>query len=154
MTTKYDRNTLVPFGTLRNYSNLSLETREKAEAVIDPGLSAMPVEEADLRVYPLHKYTRAVALLGLSCASVAGKYAVRIVEGAFGPAENGKLSLRAFETSYSTQVPVECAADLTKLLGVEFSYNGFSGDREVIDVYRTPRSNRFYLALARKDEEQ
>lgn len=155
MTTKYDRNTLVPFGTFRDYSTLEPEMRERLEFFIDPELSDLSLEEADKREYPIHVYTRAAALCRLSYALVSPDedgYDVSIREACFGPAEDGKLLLRVLQHSATGKVPFECAEDISKLLGAEVSSFATKIPREIIDVYQAPRSGRFYVAFTQKEE--
>ncbi len=155
MTTKYDRNTIVPFGKLKDFGKIDPEPRERMEAIIDPELLTLTEEEADQREYPLHAYTRAAALTRFGYASVypGDDYdEVPIREACYGPAEDGKLLLRVLQTSYTGRAPLECAEDVNKLLGLDVSTPGGSYSREIIDVYQAPRSNRFYVALARKED--
>ena len=155
MTTKYDRNTLVPFGTFRNYSTFEPEMRERLEFFIDPELSDLSLEEADKREYPIHVYTRAAALCRLSYALVSPDedgYDVLIREACFGPAEDGKLILRVLQHTATGKVPFECAEDTNKLLGAEVSSFATKIPREIIDVYQAPRSGRFYVAFTQKEE--
>lgn len=155
MTTKYDRNTLVPFGKLKDYGKLDPEPRERLEALIDPELLTLTEEEADQREYPLAAYTRAAALARFGYASVypGDDYdEVVIREACYGPAEDGKLILRVLQTSYIGKAPFECAEDTSKLIGLDVSTSDDRYSREVIDAYQNPRSNRFYVALARKED--
>nr|DAV48595.1 MAG TPA: hypothetical protein [Caudoviricetes sp.] len=146
------RNTLVPFGTLRNYSKLTAETRERLESIIDPELLTLPEEEADQREYPLHTYTRAVGLSKLDYAVVGENDAVFIREASFGPATAGNLSLKLFQGDYRAEVPVTCAADLDQLIGMVTHHWLRPAPRVIVDVYRAPRSGCFYVALARKED--
>lgn len=155
MTTNYDRNTLVPFGKLKDYGKLDPEPRERLEALIDPELLTLTEEEADQREYPLAAYTRAVALSRFGYASVypGDDYdEVMIREACYGPAEDGKLLLRFPQTSYTGRAPIEYAEDTSKLIGLDVSTSDGRYSREIIDAYQNPRSGRFYLALARKEE--
>jgi hypothetical protein len=155
MTTKYTRNTIVPFGNLKDYGKIDPEPRERMEAIIDPELLTLTKEEADQREYPLHAYTRAVALARFGYATVypGDDYdEVMIREACFGPAEDGKLILRVLQTSYIGHAPLECAEDTNKLIGLDLRTPSSRYSREVIDVYRTPRSGRFYVALAREED--
>lgn len=156
MTTEYTRNTLVPFGKLKDYSKIDPEPRERLEAIIDPELLTLTEEEADQREYPLHVYTRAVALARFGYASVypGDDYDEAMIrEACYGPAEDGKLILRVLQTSYVGHAPLECAEDTSKLIGLDVSSSPSSRYiREIIDVYQNPRSKRFYVALARKEE--
>lgn len=155
MTTKYTRNTLVPFGALRDYSTLEPEMRERLEFFIDPELSDLSLEEADKREYPIHVYTRAAALCRLSYALVTPDedgYGVLIREACFGPAEDGKLILRVLQHTATGEVPFECAEDTSKLLGAEVSSFATKVPREIIDVYQAPRSGRFYVAFTQKED--
>ena len=156
MTTEYTRNTLVPFGKLKDYSKIDPEPRERLEAIIDPELLTLTEEAADQREYPLHAYTRAVALSRFGYASVypGDDYdEVMIREACYGPAEGGKLILRVLQTSYIGRVPFKCAEDTSKLIGADVSTPSSRYSREIIDAYQTPRSGRFYVALARKEED-
>lgn len=152
MTAKYTRNTLVPFGTMRNYSMPSAETRERLEAILDPELLTLGTVEADSREYPLHVYTRTVGLSKLDYAVVGENDAVLIREASFGPAAAGKLSLKLVQGDYSVEVPATCAADLGQLIGVEMPHWLRPTPRVIVDVYQAPRSGCFYIALARKEE--
>lgn len=155
MTTKYTRDTLVPFGTFRDYPTLEPEMRERLEFFIDPELSDLSLEEADKREYPLHVYTRAAALCRLSYALVSPDedgYDVLIREACFGPAEDGKLILRVLQHTATGKVPFECAEDTSELIGVEVSSFATKIPREIIDVYQAPRSGRFYVAFTQKEE--
>lgn len=155
MTTKYTRNTLVPFGNLKDYGKIDPEPRERMEAIIDPELLTLTEEEADQREYPLATYTRAVALARFGYASVYpgdGYDEVMIREACYGPAEDGKLILRVLQTSYFGKAPFECAEDTSKLIGLDLSTASSRYSRVVIDVYQNPRSGRFYVALARKED--
>ena len=151
MTTKYDRNTLVEFGTLRNYSALTAETRERLEAIIDPEWLSLPAGEVDSLERPLHVYTRAVGLSKLDYAVVGENDAVLIREASFGPATAGNLSLKLPQGDYRAEVPVACAADLDRLIGVEMPHWVRPTPRVIVDVYRAPRSGCFYVALAKKE---
>lgn len=146
------RNTFVPFGTLRNYSKLTAETRERLESIIDPELLTLPEKEADQREYPLHTYTRAVGLSKLDYAVVGENDAVLIREASFGPATAGKLSLKLIQGDYRTEVPAMCAADLDQLIGVEVPHWLRPTPRVIVDVYQAPRSGCFYVALAKKED--
>ena len=152
MTTKYTRNTLVPFGTLRNYSQLPAETRERLEAIIDPEWLSMPAVEVDSLERPLHTYTRAVGLSKLDYAVVGANDAVLIREASFGPATAGKLSLKLIQGDYRAEVPATCAADLDQLIGVEIPHWLRPTPRVIVDVYQAPRSGCFYVALAKKED--
>lgn len=155
MTTKYDRNTLVKFGKLKDCGRLDPEPRERLEALIDPELLTLTEEEADQREYPLHAYTRAAALTRFGYTSVCpgDDYdEVMIREACYGPAEDGKLLLRVLQTSYTGRAPFECAKDTSKLIRLDVSTPNDRYSREVIDAYQNPRSGRFYVALARKDD--
>lgn len=155
MTTKYNRNTLVPFGKLKDYGELNPETRELLEALIDPELLTLAEEEADQREYPLHAYTRAAALSRFGYASVypGDDYdEVRIREACYGPAEDGKLLLRVLPTGYTGLAPFKCAEDTSKLIGLDVSTPSPRYSRVVIDAYQNPRSGRFYVAIARKED--
>lgn len=155
MTTKYDRNTLVPFEGLRNYSELSGETREHMESLIDPELLTLTEGEADKCEYPLHAYTRAVAFARLPYASVylnGNLDEVMIREVCFGPGEDGKLLLRVLQAGHTGRVPLDCIKDSSKLLGEVISTDSGRYIREIIDVYQTPRSGRLYVALALQED--
>ena len=155
MTTKYDRNTIVPFGNLKDYGKIDPEPRERMEAIIDPELLTLTEEEADQREYPLHAYTRAVALARFGYASVypGDDYdEVMIREACYGPAEDGKLILRVLHTSYIGKAPFKCAEDTSKLIGLDLNTTSSHYSRVVIDAYQNPRSGRFYVALARKED--
>nr|DAV69148.1 MAG TPA: hypothetical protein [Caudoviricetes sp.] len=155
MTAKYTRNTLVEFGKLKDYGKLDPEPRERLEALIDPELLTLPEDEADQREYPLAAYTRAVALTRFGYASIypGDDYdEVMIREACYGPAEDGKLLLRVLQTIYTGRAPFECAADTSKLIGLDVSTPDGRYSRVVIDAYQNPRSGRFYVALARKEE--
>lgn len=155
MTTKYNRNTLVPFGNLKDYGKIDPEPRERMEAIIDPELLTLTEEEADKREYPLASYTRAVALSRFGYASVypGDDYdEVMIREACYGPAEDGKLILRVLQTRYIGKAPFECAEDTSKLIGLDLNTASSHYSREVIDAYQNPRSGRFYVALARKED--
>lgn len=155
MTTKYNRNTLVPFGQLKDYGKIDPEPRERMEAIIDPELLTLTEEEANQREYPLAAYTRAVSLARFGYASVypGDDYdEVMIREACYGPAEDGKLILRVLQTSYIGKAPFECAEDTSKLIGLDVSTPSSHYSREVIDAYQNPRSGRFYVALARKED--
>lgn len=155
MPTKYTRDTLVPFGKLKDYGKIDPEPRERLEALIDPELLTLTEEEADQREYPLHAYTRAVALARFGYASVypGDDYdEVMIREACYGPAEDGKLILRVLQTNYIGRAPLECAEDTGKLIGLDLSTPSPRYNRVVIDAYQNPRSGRFYVAIARKEE--
>lgn len=155
MTYMYTRNTLVPFGNLKDYGKIDPEPRERMEAIIDPELLTLTEEEADRREYPLAAYTRAVALSRFGYASVypGDDYdEVMIREACYGPAEDGKLILRVLQTCYIGKAPFECAEDTSKLIGLDLSTASSRYSRVVIDAYQNPRSGRFYVALARKED--
>nr|DAK45035.1 MAG TPA: hypothetical protein [Caudoviricetes sp.] len=155
MTTKYTRNTLVPFNKLKDYGKIDPEPRERMEAIIDPELLTLTEEEADQREYPLAAYTRAVALARFGYASVypGDDYdEVMIREACYGPAEDGKLILRVLQTSYIGKAPFECAEDTSKLIGLDLNTPSSRYSQVVIDAYQNPRSGRFYVALARKED--
>ena len=155
MTTKYTRDTPVKLGTLQNLGTISPETHERIEEIIDPDLLNLPLDEADNCRYPLHYYTKAVALSRLDYASVypGDDYdEVMIREACYGPAEDGKLILRVLQTSYIGKAPFECAEDTSKLIGLDLSTASSRYSRVVIDAYQNPRSGRFYVAVARKED--
>lgn len=152
MTTKYNRNTLVTFGTLSNYSVLYGGARERMEALIDPKLLTLTEEESNQREYPLHAYTRAVAFGNLDYASVIGDGKVLIREAAFTPGKGGMLLLRTSGGGFSKEVPPACATSLLSLLGETLDGVHYRDSYEIIDVYQAPRSGRFYVALARKED--
>lgn len=150
MTTKYTRDTPVKLGTLQNLGTISPETHERIEEIIDPDLLNLPLDEADNCRYPLHYYTKAVALSRLDYASVADD-GVLIREATFTPVDDATLLMRVDRTGYSGKVNVADAPNQTQLIGTVLQSVG-TAQREVIDVYRTPRSYRVYVALARKEE--
>lgn len=155
MTTKYNRNTIVPFGTLRNYSStLSPAYRERMEALLDPEFLYQSSDSSDSARYPLYSYTEAVAFSGLEFASVIGVGdgggEVLIREAAFNPGKNGKLLLRTSGGSFTGEVPVACASDPDSLIGKTLDGVHLRGGYEIIDVYQAPRSGRLFVAFARK----
>lgn len=150
MTTKYTRDTPVKLGTLQNLGTISPETHERIEEIIDPDLLNLPLDEADNCRYPLHYYTKAVALSRLDYASVADDD-VLIREATFTPVDDATLLMRVDRMGYSGKVNVADAPDQTRLIGTVLQSSG-TARREVIDVYRAPRSYRVYVALARKEE--
>jgi hypothetical protein len=150
MTTKYTRDTPVKLGTLQNLGTISPETHERIEEIIDPDLLNLPLDEADNCRYPLHYYTKAVALSRLDYASVADDD-VLIREATFTPVDDATLLMRVDRMGYSGKVNVADAPNQTQLIGTVLQSVG-TAQREVIDVYRTPRSYRVYVALARKGE--
>ena len=150
MTTKYTRDTPVKLGTLQNLGTISPETHERIEEIIDPDLLNLPLDEADNCRYPLHYYTKAVALSRLDYASVADDD-VLIREATFTPVDDATLLMRVDRMGYSGKVNVADAHNQTQLIGTVLQSVG-TAQREVIDVYRTPRSYRVYVALARKEE--
>nr|DAU70415.1 MAG TPA: hypothetical protein [Caudoviricetes sp.] len=150
MTTKYTRDTPVKLGTLQNLGTISPETHERIEEIIDPDLLNLPLDEADNCRYPLHYYTKAVALSRLDYASVADDD-VLIREATFTPVDDATLLMRVDRMGYSGKVNVADAPNQTQLIGTVLQSVG-TAQREVIDVYRTPRSYRVYVALARKEE--
>lgn len=152
MTTKYTRNTLVPFGTLKHYAKLSSVERDRVEAILDPELLALPREDAENREFPVHAFTRAVALGGIDYATVSIDDSVLIREATLAPAEAGKLELRVGQGDYRAEVPMAIAADFDQLIGLELTHWLHRRPRVVVDVYQCPRSGRFYLALAYKEE--
>lgn len=154
MTTKYDRNTIVTFGSLSNYGQLTPVARERMEALIDPELLYHPRESSDCARYPIYSYTEAVACSGLEFASVIGEGEVLIREAAFNPGNGGKLLLRTSGGSFTGEVPVACATDPDSLIGETLDGVLLPGGYEIIDVYQAPRSGRLFVAFARKDEEQ
>lgn len=151
MTTKYTRNTIVPFGTLRNYSStLSPASRERMEALLDPEWLYHPSDSSDSARHPLYRYTEAVAFSGLEFASVIGDGEVLIREAAFNPGKGGKLLLRTSGGSFTGEVPVACATDPDSLIGKTLDGVHLHGGYEIIDVYQAPRSGRLFVAFARK----
>ena len=150
MTTKYTRDTPVKLGALQNLGTISPETHERIEEIIDPDLLNLPLDEADNCRYPLHYYTKAVALSRLDYASVADDD-VLIREATFTPVDDATLLMRVDRMGYSGKVNVADAHNQTQLIGTVLQSVG-AAQREVIDVYRTPRSYRVYVALARKEE--
>lgn len=151
MTTKYTRNTIVPFGTLRNYSStLSPAYRERMEALLDPEFLYQSSDSSDSARYPLYSYTEAVAFSGLEFASVIGDGEVLIREAAFNPGKGGKLLLRTSGGSFTGEVPVACATDPDSLIGKTLDGVHLHGGYEIIDVYQAPRSGRLFVAFARK----
>ncbi|WP_311474227.1 hypothetical protein [uncultured Rothia sp.] len=154
MTTKYNRNTIVPFGTLSNYGQLTPAARERMEALLDPEFLYQSSDSSDSARYPLYSYTEAVAFSGLEFASVLGDGEVLIREAAFNPGNGGKLLLRTSGGSFTGEVPVACATDPDSLIGETLDGVHLPGGYEIIDVYQAPRSGRLFVAFARKDEEQ
>lgn len=155
MTTKYNRNTLVPFGTLRNYSStLSPASRERMEALLDPEFLYQSSDSSDSARYPLYSYTEAVAFSGLEFVSVIGDGdgEVLIREAAFNPGKGGKLLLRTSGGSFTGEVPVACATDPDSLIGKTLDGVLLHGGYEIIDVYQAPRSGRLFVAFARKED--
>lgn len=155
MPTKYTRDTIVPFGTLRNYSStLSPASRERMEALLDPEFLYQSSDSSDSARYPLYCYTEAVAFSGLEFASVIGDGdgEVLIREAAFNPGKGGKLLLRTSGGSFTGEVPVACAADPDSLIGKTLDGVYRRGEYEIIDVYQAPRSGRLFVAFARKEE--
>lgn len=152
MTTKYTRNTIVPFGTLSNYGQLSPVARERMEALLDPEILYHPSDTSDSARYPLYSYTEAVAFSGLEFASVIGDGEVLIREAAFNPGKGGKLLLRTSGGSFTGEVPVACATDPDSLIGKTLDGVHLVGGYEIIDVYQAPRSRRLFVAFARKEE--
>lgn len=155
MTTKYTRDTIVPFGALRNYSStLSPASRERLEALLDPEFLYQSSDSSDSARYPLYSYTEAVAFSGLDFASVIcdgdGDGEVFIREAAFNPGEGGKLLLRTSGGSFTGEVPVACATDPDSLIGKTLDGVILRGGYEIIDVYQAPRSGRLFIAFARK----
>lgn len=161
MTTKYTRNTIVPFGTLRNYSStLSPAYRERMEALLDPEFLYQSSDSSDSARYPLYSYTEAVAFSGLEFVSVIGDGdgdgdgdrdgEVLIREAAFNPGKGGKLLLRTSGGSFTGEVPVACATDPDSLIGKTLDGVHLHGGYEIIDVYQAPRSGRLFVAFARK----
>lgn len=155
MTTKYTRNTIVPFGTLRNYSStLSPASRERMEALLDPEFLYQSSDSSDSARYPLYSYTEAVAFSGLEFVSVIGDGdgEVLIREAAFNPGKGGKLLLRTSVGSFTGEVPVACATDPDSLIGKTLDGVLLHGGYEIIDVYQAPRSGRLFVAFARKED--
>lgn len=155
MTTKYTRNTIVPFGTLRNYSStLSPASRERMEALLDPEFLHQSSDSSDSARYPLYSYTEAVAFSGLEFVSVIGDGdgEVLIREAAFNPGKGGKLLLRTSGGSFTGEVPVACATDPDSLIGKTLDGVLLPGGYEIIDVYQAPRSGRLFVAFARKED--
>lgn len=154
MTTKYTRNTLVPFGALRNYSStLSPASRERMEALLDPEFLYQSSDSSDSARYPLYSYTEAVAFSGLDYASVIiGDGEVLIREAAFTPKKGGKLLLRTSAGIFAGEVPVACATDPDSLIGKTLDGVNLRGGYEIIDVYQAPRSGRLFVAFARKED--
>ena len=157
MTTKYTRNTIVPFGALRNYSStLSPASRERLEALLDPEFLYQSSDSSDSARYPLYRYIEAVAFSGLDFASVIcdgdgdGDGEVFIREAAFNPGKGGKLLLRTSGGSFTGEVPVACATDPDSLIGKTLDGVILRGGYEIIDVYQAPRSGRLFIAFARK----
>lgn len=156
MTTKYTRNTIVPFGALRNYSStLSPASRERMEALLDPEFLYQSSDSSDSAMYPLYSYIEAVAFSGLDYASVIigdgdGDGEVLIREAAFTPKKGGKLLLRTSGGSFTGEVPVACATDPDSLIGKTLDGVIRCGGYEIIDVYQAPRSGRLFVAFARK----
>lgn len=151
MTTKYTRNTIVTFGTLSNYGQLTPVARERMEALLDPEFLYQSSDSSDSARYPLYCYTEAVAFSGLEFASVIGDGEVLIREAAFNPGEGGKLLLRTSGGSFTGEVPVACATDPDSLIGKTLDGVHLRGGYEIIDVYQAPRSGRLFVAFARKD---
>ena len=155
MTTKYTRNTIVPFGALRNCSStLSPASRERLEALLDPEFLYQSSGSSDSARYPLYSYTEAVAFSGLDFASVIcdGDGEVLIREAAFNPGKGGKLLLRTSGGSFTGEVPVACASNPNSLIGKTLDGVILRGGYEIIDVYQAPRSGRLFVAFARKGE--
>ena len=151
MTTKYDRNTQVKLGALQNLGALSPELRERIEELIDPNLFNLPPDEADNSRYPIHYYTKAAALSRLEYAHLEDND-VLIREATFVPVDDATMLMRVERGGYSGKVHVENIPNQTKLTGTVLQSTGVSRRREVIDVYRTPRSFRVYVALAWKED--
>lgn len=151
MTTKYTRDTPVKLGTLQNLGTISPETHERIEEIIDPDLLNLPLDEADNCRYPLHYYTKAVALSRLEYAHLEDSD-VLIREATFVPVDDATLLMRVDHGGYSGKVHVEDTPNQTKLTGTVLQSTGLTRQREVIDVYRTPRSYRVYVALAWKED--
>lgn len=152
MTTKYNRNTIVPFGTLSNYGQLTPAARERMEALLDPEFLYQSSDSSDSARYPLYSYTEAVAFSGLEFASVLGDGEVLIREAAFNPGKGGKLLLRTSGGIFTGEVPVACATDPDSLIGETLDGVHLPGGYEIIDVYQAPRSGRLFVAFARKEE--
>lgn len=155
MTTKYNRNTIVPFGALRSYSStLSPASRERMEALLDPEFLYQSSDSSDSARYPLYSYTEAVAFSGLEFVSVIGDGdgEVLIREAAFNPGKGGKLLLRTSGGSFTGKVPVACATDPDSLIGKTLDGVLLHGGYEIIDVYQAPRSGRLFVAFARKED--
>lgn len=152
MTTKYTRNTPVKLGALQNLGALSPEIRERIEELIDPKLFNLPLDEADNSRYPIHYYTKAVALARLEYAHLEDSD-VLIREATFVPVDDATLLMRVDRGGgYSGEVHIENNPNQTKLTGTVLQSTGLTRQREVIDVYRTPRSYRVYVALAWKED--
>ena len=151
MTTKYTRNTPVKLGALQNLGALSPEIRERIEELIDPNLLNLPLDEADNSRYPIHYYTKAAALARLEYAHLEDND-VLIREATFVPVDDATLLMRVERGGYSGKVHVEDNPNQTKLTGTVLQSTGVSRQREVIDVYRTPRSYRVYVALSWKED--
>lgn len=151
MTTKYTRNTPVKLGALQNLGALSPEIRERIEELIDPNLLNLPLDEADNSLYPIHYYTKAAALARLEYAHLEDND-VLIREATFVPVDDATLLMRVERGGYSGKVHVEGNPNQTKLTGTVLQSTGVSRQREVIDVYRTPRSYRVYVALSWKED--
>ena len=152
MTTKYNRNTIVTFGSLSNYGQLTPVARERMEALLDPEFLYQSSDSSDSARYPLYSYTEAVAFSGLEFASVIGEGEVLIREAAFNPGNGGKLLLRTSGGSFTGEVPVACATDPDSLIGETLDGVHLHGGYEIIDVYQAPRSGRLFVAFARKEE--
>nr|DAS22647.1 MAG TPA: hypothetical protein [Caudoviricetes sp.] len=150
MTTKYTRNTPVKLGALQNLGALSPELRERIEEIIDPDLFNLPLDEADNSRYPIHYYTKAVALARLEYAHLEDND-VLIREATFTPVDDATLLMRVERGGYSGKVHVENNPNQTRLTGTVLQSVSIA-QREVIDVYRTPRSYRVYVALAKKED--
>ncbi len=151
MTTKYTRDTPVKLGALQNLGALSPEIRESIEELIDPSLFNLPLDEADNSRYPIHYYTKAAALARLEYAHLEDSD-VLIREATFVPVDDATLLMRVGHGGYSGKVHFEDTPNQTKLTGTVLQSTGLTRQREVIDVYRTPRSYRVYVALAWKED--
>ena len=151
MTTKYTRNTPVKLGALQNIGALSPELRERIEELIDTSLCNLPTDEADNSRYPIHYYTTAVALARLEYAHLEDNNVI-IREATFVPVDDATLLMRVEHGGYSGEVHIENNPNQTKLTGTVLQSTGSSRQREVIDVYRAPRSYRAYVALAWKED--
>lgn len=151
MTTKYTRDTPVKLGALRNLGALSPEIRERIEELIDPSLLNLPLDEADNSRYPIHYYTKAAALARLEYAILEDNDVI-IREATFVPVDDATLLMRVEHGGYSGEVHYEDNPNQTELTGTVLQSTGLTRQREVIDVYRTPRSYRVYVALAWKED--